>query len=231
LLRAKLADAKHGAFAVRVLHLTTEFRPSFTGTGYGNGRSRQGAGEERHRDRGISVRAKFGAATVNSGLSRPAPPRNDGAPSAPPFSKCRGSLIQRLSPRSRQDGAPMYFISTHLDLADRRRSPSLLRRPSGLYRALLGSRRIRDQGRAVAVHEPVGDTASRRPRGGSYHQFDQLRARVTDGLLPRVSERIRVVGNGIEDVSPPGRSRRKNREIPIVLFSGRFVDRKGSGSS
>ena len=44
---------------------------------------------------------------------------------------------------------------------------------------------------------------------------------------PEVNERIRVVGNGIEDVSPPGRSRRKNREIPIVLFSGRFVDRKG----
>lgn len=44
---------------------------------------------------------------------------------------------------------------------------------------------------------------------------------------PEVSERIRVVGNGIEDVAFPGRPRRKDREIPIVLFSGRFVDRKG----
>lgn len=44
---------------------------------------------------------------------------------------------------------------------------------------------------------------------------------------PEVSERIRVVGNGIEDVSLRGRAKRDDREIPVVLFSGRFVDRKG----
>jgi glycosyltransferase involved in cell wall biosynthesis len=44
---------------------------------------------------------------------------------------------------------------------------------------------------------------------------------------PEVSERIRIVGNGIEDVSLRGRARRDDREMPVVLFSGRFVDRKG----
>lgn len=44
---------------------------------------------------------------------------------------------------------------------------------------------------------------------------------------PGVNERIRVVGNGIEDTSRPRKDGRLNRKAPLVLFSGRFVDRKG----
>ena len=43
---------------------------------------------------------------------------------------------------------------------------------------------------------------------------------------PGIDERIRIVGNGIEDVFVHERDARTN-EAPIVLFSGRFVDRKG----
>ena len=114
LLRAKLADARHGAFAVRILHLTTEFPPIiYGGLGTATGGLVRALAKSGIETAVFLFGPSSGAATVNSGLSRPAPPRNDGAPSAPPFSKCRGSLIQPLSPRSRQDGAPMYFISTH----------------------------------------------------------------------------------------------------------------------
>jgi glycosyltransferase involved in cell wall biosynthesis len=44
---------------------------------------------------------------------------------------------------------------------------------------------------------------------------------------PGVDARIRVVGNGIEDISRSRRTPPHNRKAPIVLFSGRFVDRKG----
>ncbi|MFB9269620.1 glycosyltransferase family 4 protein [Bradyrhizobium erythrophlei] len=44
---------------------------------------------------------------------------------------------------------------------------------------------------------------------------------------PGVDQRIRVVGNGIEDVEPVRRAKRGDRDAPVVLFSGRFVDRKG----
>lgn len=44
---------------------------------------------------------------------------------------------------------------------------------------------------------------------------------------PAVNERIRVVGNGIEDVLRQRKARPSNRKAPVVLFSGRFVDRKG----
>ena len=44
---------------------------------------------------------------------------------------------------------------------------------------------------------------------------------------PGLDDRIRVVGNGIEDVSRARRAKRANRKAPVVLFSGRFVDRKG----
>jgi len=45
------------------------------------------------------------------------------------------------------------------------------------------------------------------------------------GYCPGVDPRVRVVGNGIEDVSTPYRT--GCRAAPVVLFSGRFVDRKG----
>jgi glycogen(starch) synthase len=44
---------------------------------------------------------------------------------------------------------------------------------------------------------------------------------------PGLDDRIRVVGNGIEDISRARRSKRTNHKAPVVLFSGRFVDRKG----
>jgi len=43
---------------------------------------------------------------------------------------------------------------------------------------------------------------------------------------PEVAGRIRIVGNGIEDIPLPHRAGGL-KEPPIVLYSGRFVDRKG----
>ena len=44
---------------------------------------------------------------------------------------------------------------------------------------------------------------------------------------PGVDERVRVVGNGIEDIDVPPQAKDQDRDAPIVLFSGRFVERKG----
>src|SRR5262249_54361354 len=44
---------------------------------------------------------------------------------------------------------------------------------------------------------------------------------------PGVDARVRVVGNGIEDISDTVTPKYRDRRAPIVLFSGRFVDRKG----
>jgi len=44
---------------------------------------------------------------------------------------------------------------------------------------------------------------------------------------PGVDAHIRVVGNGIEDIPDSIGSKRRDGDAPIVLFSGRFVDRKG----
>jgi glycogen(starch) synthase len=44
---------------------------------------------------------------------------------------------------------------------------------------------------------------------------------------PGVCEQIRVIGNGIDDIAEAKRRRRSDEHAPVVLFSGRFVDRKG----
>jgi glycogen(starch) synthase len=44
---------------------------------------------------------------------------------------------------------------------------------------------------------------------------------------PGVDDRIRIVGNGIEDAPIRWPTERTRRPAPTVLFSGRFVDRKG----
>jgi glycogen synthase len=44
---------------------------------------------------------------------------------------------------------------------------------------------------------------------------------------PGVDDRIRIVGNGIEDASIRRPMQRSRHAAPTVLFSGRFVDRKG----
>ena len=46
---------------------------------------------------------------------------------------------------------------------------------------------------------------------------------------PHVRDRIRIVGNGIDDtaVARDAVRRRRGEEFPLVLYSGRFVDRKG----
>jgi glycosyltransferase involved in cell wall biosynthesis len=46
---------------------------------------------------------------------------------------------------------------------------------------------------------------------------------------PHVQDRVRIVGNGIEDteVARDAVRRRRADESPLVLYSGRFVDRKG----
>jgi glycogen synthase len=44
---------------------------------------------------------------------------------------------------------------------------------------------------------------------------------------PSVDERVRVVGNGIEDVAFTRRGASRDSSAPLVLFNGRFVERKG----
>jgi glycogen(starch) synthase len=46
---------------------------------------------------------------------------------------------------------------------------------------------------------------------------------------PTVQDRIRVVGNGIEDTTDArlAARRRRTNDAPIILFTGRFVERKG----
>src|SRR4051812_13553760 len=44
---------------------------------------------------------------------------------------------------------------------------------------------------------------------------------------PGVDDRIRIVGNGIENALIRWPTERTRRPAPTVLFSGRFVDRKG----
>src|SRR5262249_44090093 len=44
---------------------------------------------------------------------------------------------------------------------------------------------------------------------------------------PGVDERVRVVGNGVEDTVVSGKRESGDQVAPIVLFSGRFVERKG----
>jgi glycogen synthase len=44
---------------------------------------------------------------------------------------------------------------------------------------------------------------------------------------PGVEERIRVVGNGIEEIAIAPQAKDRDRDTPTVLFSGRFVERKG----
>ena len=48
-----------------------------------------------------------------------------------------------------------------------------------------------------------------------------------DGMSPSVDERVRVVGNGIEDVALLPRASSRDSKAPLVLFNGRFVERKG----
>jgi glycogen(starch) synthase len=44
---------------------------------------------------------------------------------------------------------------------------------------------------------------------------------------PGVSEQIGVIGNGIENIAESKRPTAGHEHAPVVLFSGRFVDRKG----
>jgi glycogen(starch) synthase len=49
------------------------------------------------------------------------------------------------------------------------------------------------------------------------------------GACPHVQNRVRVVGNGIDELNTDSRHRPKEArgESPLVLYTGRFVDRKG----
>src|SRR6516162_8635544 len=44
---------------------------------------------------------------------------------------------------------------------------------------------------------------------------------------PGADERVRVVGNGIEEIEVAPQAKGRDWDAPIVLFSGRFVERKG----
>jgi glycosyltransferase involved in cell wall biosynthesis len=44
---------------------------------------------------------------------------------------------------------------------------------------------------------------------------------------PGVEERVRVVGNGIQEIAIAPQAKEPDQDAPIVLFSGRFVERKG----
>ncbi len=44
---------------------------------------------------------------------------------------------------------------------------------------------------------------------------------------PGMHDRVRIVGNGIEEIAVAQRPTRPSRDMPTVLFTGRFVERKG----
>ncbi len=44
---------------------------------------------------------------------------------------------------------------------------------------------------------------------------------------PGVNDRVRIVGNGIEEIAIAPSPTRPTRDMPTVLFTGRFVERKG----
>lgn len=50
-------------------------------------------------------------------------------------------------------------------------------------------------------------------------------AALTSGYYPEARERVRVVGNGIDDSAAP--RRREHVAAPLVLYAGRLVERKG----
>lgn len=54
--------------------------------------------------------------------------------------------------------------------------------------------------------------------------LSQDERRLIDAYCPRAASRVRIVGNGIDDI--PVRRRRRTGP-PVVLFAGRFVERKG----
>jgi glycosyltransferase involved in cell wall biosynthesis len=53
--------------------------------------------------------------------------------------------------------------------------------------------------------------------------------RLIADYCPQASDRIRVVGNGIEDTAGAREAvrRRGRHDMPLILFTGRFVERKG----
>ena len=55
----------------------------------------------------------------------------------------------------------------------------------------------------------------------------QSERELLEEYCPAVDGRVRVVGNGIEDVPLTSRARSLDSTAPLVLFNGRFVDRKG----
>lgn len=224
-----LADAKHGAFAVRVLHLTTEFPPIIYG---GLGTATGGL---------VRALAKSGIDTAvflfgpNSGGSYGQfKPFESGAPAR----------------RRRALGATIFEVSWFLDpatlaaIAARWRPDILHLHSFWIWPIAENLRRCLGIPLVYTVHSldraeyEIGAGPSQCMNQWGIQQAvvygaDRIvsltnseRELLTD-YCPEVRERIRVVGNGIEDVPAPSRSRRKKDDVPVVLFSGRFVDRKG----
>ena len=54
--------------------------------------------------------------------------------------------------------------------------------------------------------------------------LSQDERQLIDGYCPQAASRVRIVGNGIDDIAV---RRRRRTGPPVVLFAGRFVERKG----
>jgi glycosyltransferase involved in cell wall biosynthesis len=215
---------------VRVLHLTTEFPPLIYG---GLGTATGGlvkALVEAGVDAGVLL---FGPTTGSS------------------YGECRPLAADEIAPRRRRAaGATIFEISWFLDL-DTVTKIAAGWRPDVLHLHSFWMWPI-----AQALRQRLGiplvytvhslDRAEYEIGAGPPQcvgQWDQQQAVIygADRIIslthnerellkeycPGVDARIRVVGNGIDDLPRPRRIRHRNRDAPTVLFSGRFVDRKG----
>ena len=85
-----------------------------------------------------------------------------------------------------------------------------------------------------AEYEWGGFVTQWEPQEAVIHAVDRIIAiskserDLLTSYCPAVSQRVRVIGNGIDDTSIARASAHRHRSgAPLVMFSGRFVDRKG----
>jgi glycogen(starch) synthase len=223
-----LTNAKHGAFAVRVLHLTTEFPPVIYG---GLGTATGGL---------VKALAMSG---IETAVFLFGPNLGDS------YGQFRPLASGAAAKRRRALGAIIFEVSWFLDsativaIAAGWRPDVLHLHSFWIWPIAENLRRSLGVPLVYTVHSL--DRAEYEIGAGPSECINQwgIQQAVVHGAdriisltdserellidyCPEVSERIRVVGNGIEDVSLRG-SRPTDRDIPVVLFSGRFVDRKG----
>ena len=224
---------------MRVLHLTTEFPPVIFG-GLGTA---VGGWVRASAQAGIEVAVQLVEGQLVAGGDVPA----YGSPRP-------GASGERAGPHvvAGADGIPFYPSSwrdaVHVGerLVDRWR-PDVVHLHTAMLWYLADALR-RSTGRPVVYHVHSVDRAEyelgREPNPLLSHSHTQEQAiSSADRLVslageeavlisryyPEAGDRVRVVGNGIEDTGPAAAAAfgRTARPAPIVLYSGRLVERKG----